>query len=507
MSPKNARSGASLAAVAVLCCTALAARAGEMDQLRPEVTVEQDYDSNIFLVDKDPQGSAVTIIRPALNFENYGTLGHVRFSGFLSDHMYWSESKLSGIDRGFGADLERRILPLTTIFGTGSFQRLAAHSEIRGADIVTTTGGSAGVPGETVISPGQLIEGATPDVNLGQGNFGVRQDLTPRLQLQLAGGPFEIDYLQQSGATTWRDRSGWYAGPTLTYMVSPLDQMTLDLQATGTDFSDTFSQNSFFVNDPSDPHSIFINTGKTKSDQQSLTLGWTRQWTELLSTTIEVGGRRLHTRTLDALRPLTRVAPTPSGLVSFVDFVPEDFSDTGPGIVGQFSISRTLPRGQVALTYSRETRTTSSLFASDVNVDTVSVGFVHRFTPRVTFVLRGYFEHYASVNNNAQFFPAQYQTGSFNPITGPEYSCAAGFLVTSGTGINKTGQCRIDSRSTLTSDAWNAVARLDWQLYRRLTTFVVLRYGSRNGDEQLFGENYDKYVAGAGFRIDYALGF
>ena len=36
------------------------------------------------------------------------------------------------------------------------------------------------------------------------------------------------------------------------------------------------------------------------------------------------------------------------------------------------------------------------------------------------------------MNNNTQFFPASYEQGSFNPITGPEYSCPIGFLVTSG---------------------------------------------------------------------------
>ena len=78
MFPKNARSGASLAAVAVLCCVgcaAFAARAGEINELHTALTVEQDYDSNIFFTDKDPTGSGITIIRPALSYENHGTLG------------------------------------------------------------------------------------------------------------------------------------------------------------------------------------------------------------------------------------------------------------------------------------------------------------------------------------------------------------------------------------------------------------------------------------------------
>ena len=59
------------------------------------------------------------------------------------------------------------------------------------------------------------------------------------------------------------------------------------------------------------------------------------------------------------------------------------------------------------------------------------------------------------MNNNTQFFPATNQ-GSFNPITGPEYSCPVGFLVETGSSAGKTGQCRISQRSALHSDNWNA---------------------------------------------------
>jgi hypothetical protein len=505
--PKNAPSGGSLAAVALLCCAALVARAGEKTELHTSVEVEQDYDSNIFYDNNNEVDSGITIIRPSLSLENHGTLGHTKLYGFISEHIYTADSVLNGFDRGFGGDLERKILPRTTIFANGSYQRLASHLEIRGPDIVVTPGAGSPVPGESIVEPGELIEGATPDVDLAQGTFGMRQDLTPRLQLVLSGGPFSIDYLEDhQGLNTLRDRSGWFGGATFQYALTPIDQMSLELQGNSTDFADAFSQNPFPVNDPTNPHSVNINTGETTSDQQSLTLGWTRSWSELWSTTVAVGGRRLHTRTTDALRPLTRVSVSQFGIVPFVDFVPVEFDDTGPGVVGELSVTRLLPRGQLALSYTRETRTTSSLFASDVNVDTVALGWIHRLSSRVTFTLRGSFEHYTSVNDNVQFVPATFD-GAINPITGPEYSCPAGFLLTSGTGIDKTGQCQVDNRSSLNADSYNVVARLDWQLRKRLSTFVLLRYGDRNGDEALFGPNYDKYNVGIGFRYDYTLGF
>ena len=51
------------------------------------------------------------------------------------------------------------------------------------------------------------------------------------------------------------------------------------------------------------------------------------------------------------------------------------------------------------------------------------------------------------------------------------------------------------------------MARIDWQLYRRLSTFATLRYGDRNGDELLFGQDYNKFFVSIGFHYDYALGF
>lgn len=289
MFPKNAPSGASRNDFARLCspvlvaaallCAASAARAQEKTELLTNLQVEQAYDSNIFLSNLQEKGSAVTLFRPSLTFDSRGTLGWTRLYGFMSEHVYWSESKLTGIDRGFGGDVSRRIFPLTTVFANGSYQRLASHLEIRGAEVVTTTGGSAGVPGETVVQPGQLVEGATPDVDLGQGTFGVKQDLSPRTSMTFSGGPFSIDYLESgSGLNQWRDRWGWYGTVNLDHVLTPLDHVTLELSAYSTDFSDAFSA-PVEVEEPGNPHTAQINTGKTKSDQQSLSLGWTHSWT------------------------------------------------------------------------------------------------------------------------------------------------------------------------------------------------------------------------------------
>lgn len=511
MFPNNARSGASLATVALLCCVALAARAGEKTGVSADLLVEQDYDSNIFGQPTNEQGSPITIVRPALHLENTGTLGSAHLDGWISSHTFWQESTLDGVDRGVSGDLDRTIFPRLSVFASGSYQRLAAHAEIRGPDVITISE-TPGVPSEPVISPGQLIEGDVPNVDLGQGQLGVRYLLTPRSKLSVSGGPYSIDYLSnQIGRADLRDRFGWFGSVALEHSLSALDSVSLELGANSTDFANALLA-EVPINDPFDPHTAELNTGAVTSDQQSVSLGWTRSWSELWKTSVSVGGRRLHTKTKDASQQVTRVGPTASGgdslgLAQFTDFVPASFDDVGPGWIGALSIERVLPRGVAALSYSRETRTTSSLASSNVDVDTISASYVHHLSARVELTLLGSFEHYVSANNSPSVVGATYTPDSFNPITGPEFTCASGTLVEIGSGASKAGQCEIGNKQTFSSNLWYASARLDWQLRKHLSTFVALRFVDRKGDVQLFGNPYNKFNVGLGFRYDYDFGF
>ena len=242
---------------------------------------------------------------------------------------------------------------------------------------MTTTGGRPGVPGQSFIQPGQLVEGASPDVDLAQGEFGVRQELTPRSELEISGGPFSLDYLQSNeGLNTLRDRSAGSARIRAHPSLTPIDHLNVSLSANSTDLSNAVG-GTFEVQDPTTPTPSTSTPARPERPAEPRG-GLDANWTELWSTTIAIGVRRLHTRTTNALRPLTRISSHRRGVVPFVDFVPEYFSDTGPGVIGQLSLRRVLPRGEVALSYQRETRTTSSLFASNVNVDTVGLAWVHR---------------------------------------------------------------------------------------------------------------------------------
>ncbi len=498
MFPKNARSGASLALLC-LCCAAGVARAeGEETHLNLDLTVEQDYDSNVFARENDPIGSAVTIVRPSIGLESYGTLGHALLTGWLSSHTYWSESELNGVDRGVAVDVDRTILPRIALFGNGSYQRVAPRGEVRGPNIVTV-GGSPGAPGEPVVSPGQLIAGATPNVDLGQAEIGARYSLSPRSRLSLSGGPYSVDYLERSQPfSQFRDQSGWFTRLSLLRNWSAVDSLRVTLGANGSTLDD-FSNTGV------------LHSGTTNSDQQNLTFGWERHWNELWTTGVSIGVRRLVSQTKDASRRITFAeldpnAPGGPAIVGVVGVVPTDFDSVGPGIIGGFSIERVMPRGGIALSYQRETRTTSSLFAADVNVDTVTASYIHRLSSRATLTFLGSFEHYESVDESPQIFPATYIPGSFNPITGPDFVCAEGTLVTQGSGDDKGGQCEVTGSQTLTSNNWFASARLDWQLRKRLSTYAIFRYEDRIGDDLLFGNDYSRFTVGVGLTYAYDLG-
>ncbi len=505
MFPKNALSGASLAAVAFLCSLAPVTRAGEKSEVQLSLLVEQDYDSNVLALEHDPIGSAVTIVRPSIAYDNSGTLGRAHLEGWISSHTFWEETALNGVDRGITTDVSRTILPRLSLFGNGSYQRVAPRAEIRGPDTITFTNPGQGVPGEPVVQPGQIIEGRVPNVDLGQGEFGARYLLTPRDKLTLSGGPYSIDYLTSTFSDSEaRDQNGWFGRLMLERNLSALDRLTVSFGDNSTNVANVVLGSAQV---PVNPGTVDIQTGKSVSDQQSISIGWDRNWSELWTTRFSIGVRRLHSVTSDASRPITRVVPTTLDAIQFTDYVPTTFDDTGPGLIGAFTIQRALPRGSIGLSFSRETRATGSLNASDVNVDSVELSWIHRLSERATFTLGADYEHYESTNNLEQIGPASYVSGSFNPITGPEFECPVGTLRVTGSGRNKGGQCLLGTRNALASDSTFAFARVDWQLRKRLSTFAVLRYEDRTGDVGLFGNNYNRFNVGVGFTYAYGLDF
>jgi len=500
--PKNAPSGASLALALIgLVCAPVAARAEDNLRLETDILVEQDWDSNIYNAKTDKTGSPVTIVRPGLHLANVGELGYFRMNGWLSSHSYWEESELNGIDRGVSLEVDRKLTPRFTIFGNGSLQHFADHNEIRESDSIGTSS-----TGQPVIQPGQLVEGASPTVNLDQGVAGVRYLLTPRSQLELTGGPFSVSYgHNDTGVFDNRDRDGWFGSLSLDYQLTVLDKLSIGLSANNTNLQDVVSGQTYVYESPFAPApTIFdLQTGESHSEQQSVNLGWYRAWSPAWSSNLSVGVRRLHTEVTGASTPATQVVllfgfPIPNLLPVYVA---SDFDDTGPGLVGEFRITRSFTRSALALGYSRETRSTSSNVTSDVNVDTFDLTFTHRLAERVTFRLTGSYQLYETANDSPALVPAAYVQ-----VPEPALACQPGMtlrLMSSGQSI--LGQCEGGTGNALQSQTFGAAARIDWQLRKRLATFVVFRYYDRSGDAALLGNAFNKYNVGLGFRYLYDL--
>ena len=498
MFPKNARSGASLALTLVALCAPLAAIAADKTSLEPDIVVEQDWDSNIFETTNNPQGSMVTIVRPALRFSDVGETGFFRAGGWLASNSYWEESKLNGVDRGISLDFDEKLSRRWSAFGSGSLQYLAAHNEIRANDTVTSN--SSGQP---IVTPGQVLEGNVPDVNIDQGIGGIRYELTPLSTLSFSGGPYSVRYGQSdAGGTDNRNRDGWTAGVDLTHRLTTMDTVSL-----GVDASNTDQQNVSFLGVEGlafQPTLVELQTGKSVSDQQSINLGWTRTWNEAWSTDVTLGVRRLHTRSTDVSTPATGVTLFFIPLQSKA-FALTDFDDTSPLVVGEIRVARTFLRSALSLGFTRETRSASSGATSDVNVSTFDLLFTHRLAERVTLRLNGSWEFSENANDTNNLEGASYIQGSFDPVTGPKYECPTGKLIVTGSGPDKIGQCEVGGGSTLRSQSLLLSARLDWQLRKRLGTFAVFRYYDRSGDQQLFGNDYNKFNFGVGFRYFYDL--
>ncbi len=526
MCPKNAPSGASLALalVVVLACAGaarFAAADGDADAttLEPSLQLEQQYNSNIFSQEKGEEQSPVTILRPGLTFRNAGERGFLRLNGWLSNHSYWQESKLNGTDRGGMLDFDRRLTSRLSFFGSGTKTRYVNRDEIRGSDIAVRND-----EGQVEIVPGHLVSGGAPDIDTEAATLGVRYDFTPRTTLQLSGGPTNVAYNRHPvGSTTYRDRAGWFARSLVAYELSPRDQLSLDVQALGLDQDDA---TAFFFKEPAAVtigaggfelvtvnDNLAVGTGESRSEQQLAMLGWGRSWSPVWYTRFSVGARRLHSEVEDAwalastaarLCILTPFGCFPTGTkVPATTFTPVDFDDTGPGVIGEVLLRRTFERSLLTLSYRRSTEVNSGATTSDVDVDTFTVELRRLLAQRVTLQLTGKFEYLENASDRPQLVPATFD--AFDPLMGANWSCPQGSLQVIGSGSDSLGQCEIGTSTEGNGQRLTLGARIDWQLRKRLGSYVVIRYYDQMGDPGVSGSDYNKYTIGVGFRYAYDL--
>lgn len=514
--PKSARSGVSLALVALAgLCLCAPRRAGaeagaDKTSLQPDLTVEQQWNSNIFAAESDEEHSLVTIVRPSLTFLNEGELGYLRLNGWLSNHTYWEESELNGADRGGSLRFDRKLSPRFAVFGDGSLVRYTDLDEIRS---------DPGPSGQE----GVLISSGAPDIDVSQASGGLRYDLDARTRMELTGGPFSVSYNRHPvGATTYRDRSGWYTNWNLAHALTQRDKLSIDLGASVTDQDSVVvgypDQNEGLVA-PASP--VAFDTGKSRSQQQNLTVGWQREWSHLWLTDVSVGVRRLDSSIRGASSTASTAVTTivrddGSPVVAFAPtktFIPTDSDDTSPAVIGSVTLRRMFERSLLTFQYSRETEVASGALSSDVDVDTFMLDFRHKLSERFTFGLTGEFAYYTSVNDSPQLVGAYFTpvpVTDWDPTAKPAWTCGGllgpgGSLQVTGTGGGSYGQCEIGTSSELTGQRLTLNARVDWQMRKRLASFVVFRYYDQQADPGLWGSDYNKYTIGVGFNYAWDL--
>jgi len=509
--PKNARSGASLALALIAFGLGLSARlasaqeAADRTSLRPDLLVEQQWNSNIFSTEHDPEGSMVTIVRPSLTFLNEGELGYFTMNGWLSNHTYWEENELNGSDVGGSLRFDRKVTPRFGLFGNGSVSRFTDRDEIR-EDV--------GIAGQEVI-----VASGAPDVDYDDATLGLRWLHSARTRSELTGGPTRISYDQHPlGASTYRDRSAWFVNWELEHQLDPIDTLRFDLGASNTDQDGTtqalLPQEQGLGTGAT---LVPLETGESRSFQQSATLGWERVWSPVWTSNISVGVRRLDSHTSDASRfAATPIVTQTGGQFQFTPTrtaIPVDFDDVSPELIGTFLLQRVFPRSALTFQYQRTTQVNSGALSSDVNVDFFQLDYRYRATERITLGLVGNFTHYASANDAPAFSPAYFSptpVADWDPATGASWTCGGlngpgGKLIVTGQAPFNFGQCEIGTSSELTGQRWTFTAKLDWQMRKRLASYLVFRYYDQTTDPGLLGVDYNKYTVGIGFRYAYDL--
>ena len=469
-SPKNALSGASLA-LAALLCAALPARAGDRTVLRPMLDVEQNWDSNILNQNNsgDIEGGLVTRVSPALWIENTGELGHARLGLTAVAREVWRESNLSGIDGLAHGDFERKLTPRLSVFGNGLLDHYSGY------DAIGDTG-----PGN---QGGQPILAQQPAWNRDQIEGGFSYFFTERLSARLSGSAGRINYESiNTGPSTegyYRDRSLYGAQSALLYQLTALDQVSA-----GVDLDDTSYQNLGF--------------GTNDSDIWSAYLGWARSWTQAWSTKATLGFRVLDTTQKDV--------PQQGTLSNFfpVPLPAKSFSNSGTGLIGSLSILRAFARGSIELSYDRDTRSTGGAGKTNFNIDSFTLAWTQRLAERVRLKLSGNYSLYDSVTNEAPNYRPQ------DTSVGP---CPSGGVPTPISeflpGI-PVFQC-VGGSATEKREYTTLVGRIEWQMRRTLSAYVVARY-YKSLTDQTFGsrdvtsEDLDKYMFGAGFRYFWDFG-
>jgi hypothetical protein len=466
-----------------LLCAALPARAADETYLRPLIDVEQSWDSNIYNDSDDDEGSLVTTVSPALWFENQGEQGHARAGVTARARNVWRESDLSGIDVLMRGDFEHKLTPRLTLFGDGAFDQYSGYDEI--------TEGSATTPGQ----PGNILLSEQPSWKRDHVGGGGSYLLTERLSLTAKAYAGRVNYESVDvGASTagyYRDRTMLGGGTILAYQLTALDQLIFDVGLDDTDYQD-------------------IGGGTNDTAIWSTQVGWNRIWTQAWTSRAKIGFSVTDTQLDGAPLGGSYFGCIVNG--QFVATCPvslgtQDVDASSSALIGELALKRSYSRGAVELSYARDTRSTSGSGRTNFDIDSLTLSWTHRLAERVRLRLIANYSMYDSVTDEIPSYPALFSlSGGATPF------CPSGGVAQRvGTTLPAVYQC-VGGSSSETRDYASVIARLEWQLRRRLSSYLTATYRSSQTDQERgnFGsittEDLDKYTIAAGFRWYHDLG-
>jgi hypothetical protein len=419
-----------IALLAALTLAAPIADAQDRVRVTPSVAVSQEYDSNVLRRENREESDLVTRVTPKLSVAQAGERGHTRLWAGLRSRTYWDVSDLDAIDRFLGWDVEQRLSPRFSAFSDG---QLAFYENL-----------------DAVVDNEVVLGGGRPDKQLLRAGAGLRYALTPVSNLSAFVGYREWDYSSGDTESTSRRRDSESRWGVLSYgrALSPRDQISASLALGESDFSN-------------------IGEGSETDDMLEGTAQWARAWSPAWLTSFSAGLRSLKTETAAG-------------------------EDRSVGAIGAAEVTREFQRGELSLSYRRETRPSSGL-GSSLDTDRLRTSYETQLTSRLRLAISGEYHRYRSAGDSiVSENPIGFTVPSFSPI------CPAG-SVGIGTSCFREVDDEIDSKT------WTGLVRLDWRIRERFFTFVSYRYRDQTSDGTRSVSEFDNHRLMLGFRYAYPV--
>ena len=385
--PSRALSGVSFAAAAVLGLLLASPAAADELSIRPGIELFEEFSTNPTRVrDRDLSDSAFALrYKPNLEIETRGQTGFNRLRLGVNGRQY-HESKYENRDandRFANFDFRRSVTSRLSFYGTAGYY---LNEDVDA--ILVETDGAVSDSGPI------LLNSDRPDIETLSGQFGFEYALNSRSAINIAAFIYDFDYdlasLTEDPFNRFsqrRDFTSNLISATYTQALSPRDTFFVQLSHRNTDFDGSFRLDGAILPDPAPdatPEQLAARQLPLSPEQEdrqlSAILGWNRNWSPTLTTSVNGGTRQLQSDRDGFIQPFNIIFfGVPQ--TQFNIIAPDDGKSAS--FTGSASLVKETRKGRLELFASRETRPSSGVSAS---VDETSYGFRydHRLSGRVS---------------------------------------------------------------------------------------------------------------------------